>query len=520
MTLPLDQVPQIAGRIMQLRRREQDRLERIGLYVRGRHESVYVPRGAKTEYKWLLDRSTVNFLPLVVSVISQQLHIDGYVPSGSEDGNPDPDKGPWSLFVSNKLGSKQHGLHRTIAKYGVSYTVVLPAEIAGPDSKDSNPEAITPSAVIRPVSPRRLTALYEDDVDDEWPLYAVETRDIATDKGWRRLVRLYDETARYTLVTHDSEAMEPVWPEYDDPIVPQGTPVVESHDLGVCPVVRFTRDLDLDGELDVSGEVEPLIPIQDQLNTTTFNLLMAMQFAAFRQRWVTGMVPTDEKGRPKAPFRSGVDRLFVSESPDTRFGEFGQTALADFLNTREASIRHMATISQVPPYHLLGQVANLSAEALQAARDGLDRKVEEVQGILDEPWKQTLRLASKAAGDNANWQDDHGRVLWRDTAARAWAATVDGLAKIAQSLGVPVTELWKKIPGVAAEEVAQWLKVAEQQDALAELNQLVEAAITKGLQPGQGGAPDAQQGGAAAQAQMPGQDEPFQAYAGAKPGGV
>ena len=85
--------------------------------------------------------------------------------------------------------------------------------------------------------------------------------------------------------------------------MPSGTPVIEEHGLGVCPVVRFLHDLDLDGEMDVSGEVEPLIPLQDQINTTTFNTLMAQQYAAFRQRWVTGMVPMDEDNRPREPFR-------------------------------------------------------------------------------------------------------------------------------------------------------------------------------------------------------------------------
>ena len=44
-------------------------------------------------------------------------------------------------------------------KYGIAYMVVLPGD---------------PQPVIRPVSPRRLTALYADDVDDPWPEYAVE----------------------------------------------------------------------------------------------------------------------------------------------------------------------------------------------------------------------------------------------------------------------------------------------------------------------------------------------------------
>ena len=240
-------------------------------------------------------------------------------------------------------------------------------------------------------------------------------------------------------------------------------------------MVRFLHDIDLDGEMDVSGVAEPLIPLQDQINTTTFNLLMSQQYASFRQRWVTGMVPDDEEGRPREPFRSGVDRLFVAEDADTKFGEFSETALAPILDSREASIRHMSTISQVPPYHLLGAVANLSAEALAAARDGLDRAISELQSVLSEPYKQTLRLAGLAAGNETAWEDRTSTVVWRDTSARAFAATADALGKVAQMLGVPATELWSRIPGVSAEEVARWKAVAESQGALAELNRLLES---------------------------------------------
>jgi hypothetical protein len=74
--------------------------------------------------------------------------------------------------------------------------------------------------------------------------------------------------------------------------------------------------------------------------------------------------------------------------------------------------------------------------------------------------------------------------MWRDTSARAFAATVDALGKAAQMLGIPATELWHRIPGTSAEEVERWKAVASEHGALAELNQIVEFAMTKGAQPG------------------------------------
>ena len=159
MALPPDQVPGVASRVLAMREREQARLERISEYMRGRHDSVYVPHGAKTEYRWLLHRSVVNFLPLVVSVISQNLHVDGYLPTNPEGEVSDPSAAgsvaeadpanPWSIWHANRMQARQHGLHRAVVKYGVGYTVVLPGTMAAADGSTS-PGAGDPPRVPPP----------------------------------------------------------------------------------------------------------------------------------------------------------------------------------------------------------------------------------------------------------------------------------------------------------------------------------------------------------------------------------
>ena len=371
MTLPPDQVPGVASRVLAMREREQARLERISAYMRGRHDSVYVPHGAKNGVPVAPPpHASSTSSPSSSRSSRENLHVDGYLPTnpegevtdpaaaGSDTAKADP-ANPWSIWHANRMQARQHGLHRAVAKYGIGYTVVLPGTMQGPGGETVD------QPVIRAVSPRRITALYADDVDDEWPVYAVEERTLRNDKGAIRTVLLYDDQNRYTLVGKQDDprlfwadqAGDLLGAGWED--IPSGMPTIEEHGLGVCPVVRFLHEIDLDGEMDVSGEAEPLIPLQDQINTTTFNLLMAQQYAAFRQRWVTGMVPDDEDGRPREPFRAGVDRLWVAEDTDTKFGEFSATDLGGFLEAREASIRHMSTIAQVPPYHLLGAVANL-----------------------------------------------------------------------------------------------------------------------------------------------------------------
>lgn len=433
-----------ARRLLTLRESEQPRLQRIKNYMGGKHDSVYVPKGARAEYRWLVERAKVKILPLIVTVVAQNLYVDGYRPAGKDEN-----ASPWEVWQANRLDARQHGVHRAALTYGAAYTLVMPGK---------------PVPVITPFSPRRMTAVYADPVNDEWPIYAIEDRLENTAKGQRRVVRVYDDQARYTLCGK---------PDGSE-LVMDGKDAVMTHGLGVCPVVRFVNTEDLDGD-GVLGEIEPLIDAQDQLNMTTFNLLMAQQYAAFRQRWVTGMAPPqDEQGNPVEPFRSRVDGLFVGEDPDIKFGEFGATDLGGYLNSREATIRHISTLSQVPPYHLLGQMVNLSAEALAAARDGLDRKIDERESLFGESWEQTLRLAALAAKDVDAWNDTAAQVVWRDTSARSLAQTVDALGKLVTMLGVPPQELWERVPGVTQTDVGRWKVAAEEGDAMNRLNGIIE----------------------------------------------
>ena len=466
MTLSKSEALDAAAKLLELREGEQARLKKISAYMKGEASSVYVPKGARQEYKWLIRRARVNILPLVVTVVAQALYVDGYRPAGSSQNAR-----AWEIWQANRMDARQHGLHRAALKYGVAYAVVLPGE---------------PVPVIKPKSPRRLTAFYADPVDDEWPEFALEVTSRNTLKGKVKSVRLYDATHRYDMEARETEAGK------------LRLVTAEEHGLGVCPVVRYLNGDDLDGDDCVRGEVEPLFEMQDQLNATTFNLLMAQQYAAFRQRWIAGMVVTDEDGSPRAPFQAAVDRLWVAEDADVKFGEFSQTDLSGYLQSIEATIRNIATVSQTPPHHLLGQMANLSAEALAAAESGLQRKIAERKSSFGESHEQMLRLASLAAGDRKGWEDTAAQVVWRDTEARSLSSTVDALGKLVQMLQVPPQELWERIPGVTQTDVERWKAAAERArrdaDAMEQLNQMLDRQLGGSGVPEQ---PDGESAGAA-----------------------
>lgn len=453
MSLPEDKAVDVASKLLVLREDEQRRLRKIAAYMRGDQASVYVPRGARQEYRWLIQRAKVNMLPLVVTVVAQALFVDGYRPE-KKSANAKA----WEYWQVNRMDGRQHGLHRSALKYGVAYNLVMPGELAGQKMP-----------VITPKSPRRMTAFYEDAVDDEWPLYAVEEAILNVAPGkQQRQVLLYDDNFRYSLVGDVKQGAKLE-------LIDKG---VNEHGLGVCPVVRFRDGDDLDGDECVRGEVEPLFDVQDQLNSTVFGRMMSETYAAFRQRWVTGMVPADENGVAKAPFQAMVDKLWVATDSDTKFGEFSQTDLSGYLDSAEASIKNMATMSQTPPHNLLGAMVNLSADALNAARDGLNSKIAERKSVFGEAHEQTLRLAAHAAGDDTGWTDMSAQVVWRDTEARSLAQTVDALGKLVQMLGVPPEVLWEKIPGVTQTDVERWQSAAEKGDAMGQLKDIIGKQMT------------------------------------------
>jgi hypothetical protein len=397
--------------MLEWRAAELPRLELLHEYLRGKNRFRWLPSSPPIEVVRLAEMSRVNFAGLVVDTIAQSLYVDGY---RSPEGTPaDVDPIAWEVWQRNRLDAHQTGIHRAGLAYGAAYAVVLPGD---------------PVPAIRGVSPRRMTVVYGEDAD--WPIWALESRPSAAGA----LYRLFDDEATYWVGMSDAARPELLdWQE---------------HGLGVCPVVRFRPTDDLDDE--VLGEVEPLIQVQDQINITTFGLLVSEHYAAFRQRYVVGWTAEAEE-----KLKASVARLWTFEDhPDEiKLGEFEQTDLAGYIESREASIRHLATISQTPTHELLGSLANLSAEALVAAEASHRRKLGERQTMFGESWEQVFELAGRAGGFPT---DPLAQVRWRDTESRSLAQTVDALGKLAQMLGVPVEALWERIPGMTQQDVESW----------------------------------------------------------------
>ena len=461
MALPPASAVEMARDLRQRQADERLLLDEAWRYLHGRQAlPLIIPNTAPAEIRRMATFARVNVASIVVESLAQSLAVIGF------RGRRDADNvAVWEVWQANRLDARQSGIHRAALAYGAAYAIVLPG---------------APVPVVRGVSPRSLTALYGADPD--WPDLALERR-----PGGR--YRLYDDEVVHELIAEGERLTHAGSAE---------------HGAGVVPVVRFLEVEDLDRDDPVAatstmarpevvhddatghaiplsprgrlaaGQVGPLMDLQDQIDLTTFSLLVAQHYGAFRQRYVVGLT-LDEAAKRKAG--ASVFWSFDDDPERIRLGEFEQTDLAGYIASREASLRHAATLSQTPVHELIGEMVNLSAEALAAAEAGRDRKVLDRQTLLGESHEQLFGLIGRFAGIEV---PDDAQVRWRNTSARSVAALVDALGKAVSMLGIPPQELWEQVASVldmSQQDVERWRATAATGDAFANLTAMLDRQV-------------------------------------------
>lgn len=435
----------VRGDLMQAYLHERDRLELIDQWYRWKHPRPTLPKRITPELRHLVDLSRTPWLGLVVTTVAQAMSVDNY---RSEVDTA----GPWYTWNANKFPVRQTAVHRAALAYGYAFVTVLPGE-------ENNGRR---TSVMRGVSPRRMVARYGDPAEDDWPMYAMKVH-VQPDKAM--LLRLYEDDVVHHLGT-DASGSAVEYISYD------------VHDAGVCPVVRYANMLDLEGRAD--GEVEPFISVAARVNKTTYDRLLTQHYSSWKVRTIAGLAePTTEEEANRKKLQLRQDDILVAEDADTKFGTLDETPLTGFLEAERADLESLAAVTQTPAHNLTGQLINLSAEALAAARAALTQKVAERRTSFGSSHVQALQLAAALEGDEGAANDVHARVTWQDMEVRSIAQAVDALGKAATMLGIPVEALWARIPGVEKADVDEWLRMRAAADPLAQMHaELLRQAAT------------------------------------------
>ena len=390
----------------------------------GAQELPAVPDTATREYRALQEKSITPWLGLCVQSLAQALIVEGYRTAGGDEDNQ-----LWAIWQANQMDAKQTGIYEAAFTTGISYVAVLPTAMPGQRSRPMVEDVAAPE--WRPYSSAEMTAFYER-AYDEWPVYALAAEPGPT---WRQT---QGALTRWHVTMFDDEAVYIFDQEHD------GAPVLQDireHGMSVCPVVRYVNRQTITGR--ALGEVEPYTAVAARIDQDVFDRLIVQRFGSWRVRTATGLVtPETSDDQAKQELDLKVSDILVSDSPDTTFGSLPETRLDNHLRAPIEDVRMLAAVSQTPPTHLTGDLANISAEALAAIEAAYNRKVEARKVTFGEAHERAFALSAQIMGIDV---DDEAQVRWRDMESRSMAQTADAFGKLAQTLQIPVEVLWDKL---------------------------------------------------------------------------
>lgn len=404
--------PQLEARAGQMRT--------MDAYYNGHHPLPFVTKAhdakMRDEFRALLEDARSNFMRLVVDATEECLRVDGFRLSAENDLLAD--EGAWTIWQANEMdaGSQDAFLESLIK--GVSYLSVW--------SGDDYP-------VIAVEDPLETIVGYEPGSNYRRRAAAVKVwcDDWTGDR--RANVYMPDGIYKFVEIEPDESSKAPSYGEEkveDEKRWKELTNEFEINPVGVVPIIplRNRPRLLCEGE----SELSDVFRVQNQINGLVFLLALAGYFGAHRQRWAVGMTLMEKDGKPVEPFDVAIDRLIVSENPNTQFGEFGQTDLDGYIKSIEQKVLHIAVTTRTPRHYLIQDGQSPSGDAIKSAESGLVKKVERKQRPFGESLEEAIRLARRFGGGKFPAEQDSpvtSETVWADPSTPTVAEMTDAAIK-------------------------------------------------------------------------------------------
>jgi len=413
----------------------QSAIRQADAYYRGEHRMAFSTAQYREVFGTLFSHFADNWCDLVVDASAERLRIEGF--RFGED--PEADAAAWEIWQRNKMDAEADMAHTDAIKLGCTY-VLVGADDGGEATMQVEP-ADKAIVYLDPAQGRhRLAGLryWTDEFGVEHcALYLPDEV-----RWWRREGKSAGEAAA----------------RWEDDLGSGSNP------LGIVPLIPLANAPTLGDRLGRS-DIERVIPLQNAINKLCADMLVASEFAAYPQRWATGIeIPVNpETGEKMAPnFLGGADRVWGVESEAARFGNFAIADLSPYVKAVEMCIQHVAAQTRTPPHYLLGAMGSFpSGESLKATETGLVAKVRRKQLSFGEGWEEAMRLAFAVEGDRQRSDVVAVETIWANPESRIVAETVDAAVKLA-GIGVPRPALWEYV-GASPQQVARWREEGEPQ---------------------------------------------------------
>lgn len=360
-----------------------------------------------------------------------------------------------NLWEKNKLDKRATKLHKDSLMLGDGYVIVWP------DIKTQEPRIWVQQGNM-------CLVRYDEETEEEINLAAKRWYDKAA-KTWYLNLYYQDVILKYSAGSVDGTFPDTnKWKVYDSVTNTYGrVPMFHFPNAGVCEMG--------------TSELKDIVPLQDGLNKSVLDMMIAMEFASFKQRYVIGLeVEVDEEtGKPVDPAAEqyGVSRLLAFADPETKVGEFGTTDLDQFLRVTDKFWTSIAKISGTPLHYFFITTGDFpSGNAMRAAEGKFVNKIADRQGVFGDSWSDVMRFASKITG--ADLDDVEVAVNWQDAAQPSQAEVADVAVK-KQAVGVSRTQILREM-GYDEDEIMLML---EESDVEKAQNTVLKQQENPGLNP-------------------------------------
>ena len=402
-------------------------------YFDGDHPLPAAPDSTTADYRRLARLGVTNLMALIVNAVC-----DGLIPrdirvSADEAENLRVWREVWQ---ANALDADSRMVHEEALKVGRSFVLVWP-DPADVDGVSVTPE--DPADVIvayRAGSRRERVAALKRWRVDPFDLSSDECVTVWTPDQVQTWVREVKPDSRW------------------GPMLDYGSGV---NPLGVVPIVEFPCQPTINGQ--VSPEIsDAAIVLQDRINKTGFDCVVAGEYGAFPQRATLGVeIPMEtvtvngqQVTRPKNPLEAGPNRVWALKQVGDQQGKIIQLEpfpTDGMLKQIETWTMQLASLTQTPVFHLFSGAANIGAEFIERIEAAHQAKVRGHQVIFGERWEEVVALSMRARGETPpadveiGWMPIQPTPAERaDMAAKYSAAGMDR-GYIARELGETPSEI-------------------------------------------------------------------------------
>lgn len=424
-------------------------------YYLGRHDLPWASPSETAWYEALRVTASTSLIRLAVRSQVQRLKVEAIRTGDGED----VDQEAWNLWRRNRLSARQKSV----------YTKGLVFEKGGIIGVWMNP-ADPKTPLIRPEDPMNVHVARNaiDPLDPPWA-FKRYTESIPASEG-----------SGFVEVTHEFlYTREFIWHLTNANGDEMTLERAFKNPMRRVPFVVFQGDLDSDGT--GTSYIDSLIPIQKMIDKITFDLLIASQFGAFKQKVATGFDPRvrdengevvyhqtsdgevilDSTGNPIPVIETPdatVDSLLVFPDPNVKVFELSETDLRNYTETVRMLKEQFAAVAQVSQHSLSGQMTNVSGSSREADETSSRAFTADLQVSFSDSWTAVFDLANIARGADALPLGTE--VDWLYAVPMTWME-IGQTASQMGAVGAPLQMFLEMAPGATPHKVARWMQMRD-----------------------------------------------------------